>query len=204
MTTDERRALRPPEDADAGRPAGRTAAARPTSITVIGWMCVVFGLLGALGGVMTVLTTSVMSFPLAPPSPDELQGIPAPFRVVLQLFDYVRLLAAIQLALAVVLIAAGAAFLRLRAWARAAIEAMAWLAIAYHAAFGVYWAWAMSAMSALMSGAPDAPPNFRPMLMIMTGFGLVMILVFTIPIVAVIRVLRGPVVRQALADRARS
>lgn len=166
---------------------------RPTSMTVIGWLAVGFGILAVLSGVLG-LTISLLVPELnqGPPPSD----MPAPFRLMSRLFNFFWVLAAIQVFGAALMIAAGAGLLRLKAWARTTIEVFAWLGLAYNLGFGVFWVWSLSAF---MQGIPkEAAAAAVPGVMMV--FGVVMIIAFSIPLVIVIRVLRGPTVRAAIAS----
>ena len=159
--------------------------ARPTSVTVIAWVYIIFGALMTLSGVFNLLMSFVM--PIPPPTAAQVSQMPPPFALMTRLFDFFPLIAALQVVVGTVMIAAGAAFLRLRSWARAVIEVIAWLGLAYTVTFGVFWIWSLSSMMA------DVP---------MVAFGTVMIIAFSIPGIVIIRVARGPVVRQAIAAAA--
>ena len=163
---------------------------RPTSVAVIGWLAVGFGSLAVLSGLFGFLASLAMpDFNAVSPKPDD---APLPFRLMFGMFDYFRILAAVQAIVGGLTIWAGAEFLRLRAWARAFLEGILWLVLAYTIAFGVFWIWSIGSM---MDGA-DSP--LLPAMM--AAMGVVSFLMFAIPAVIVIRVLRGPTVRQAMVS----
>src|SRR5688572_3198430 len=117
---------------------------RPTSVSVIGWLFVGFGALTAMGGLFGLAISFVMPFP----PPGELaaarDNMPAPFGLMTYMFDYFWVMALGQLIVAGLMIAAGAAFLKLRSWGRTVLEAITWAGLAYLLAFGTFWVWAVS------------------------------------------------------------
>lgn len=169
---------------------------RPTAITVIGWLYVGFGLLMALGGAFGL----VMSFAMPTPHTDlsTQPDMPAPFKLMSHLFDYFWVAAGVQLLVAVLMIVAGAAFLKLKPWSRPVLEGVAWAGLLYDIGFGVFWIWGVSSMGARNPPAGQAPETafFAGFL----AFGVVLILAFAVPPIVVIRSLRGATVRQALTS----
>lgn len=150
---------------------------RPTCVTVIGWAWIVLGGLMAMSSAMVGLT--VLSWNdelLAPPD--------APF--LLRSFP---LLVAAQALVGVSGLFAGVQFLKLRAGARTALELLTWLLLVYLAVFGAWWLFSWTSMAA---GRAD-------------GFGLMGALmgvfitaVYGIPVVIMLRYLRGAKVASAM------
>src|SRR4051812_9532214 len=103
---------------------------RPTAISVIGWVAVVLGALMTLSALGGLAVSSVM------PSSAEFPKDPAvPFPT--WLFDHYTALCLVQLGLAATMMAAGAAILRLRPWARPVLEVFGWILALCILAFGV-------------------------------------------------------------------
>jgi hypothetical protein len=175
-------------------PAAQQGVERPTSLTVIGWLAVGLGSLGVLGGLMG-LAVSLLVPEMHDVGTQDTADIPAPVGIMSDVFPYFWVLATVQLLAAALLIVAGIGLLRLKAWARTAIEVLAWLGLAYNLGFGVFWLWSLAAMS---EGMPkDAGPAAVVPTMMVSG--IVMIVAFSVPLVIVIRVLRGTNVREAIA-----
>jgi hypothetical protein len=113
-----------------------------------------------------------------------------------RLFDAFWVVGALQLLIAAVMISAGVGLLRLRPWGRTGAEVLAWLGLVYNVSFGTLWCWTLIEMTRNVpreAGAAGAIP------MIMLAFGVVMIVAFCVPLVVIIRVLRGKTVRNAIA-----
>jgi len=172
----------------------RTVQGRPTSITVIGWLFIGFGVLAMLGGVFGAIMSFLIPFPDEPAA--KMVDAPLPFRLMSRLFDYFALLAGIQIVVATAMIWSGAAFLRLRPWARTVIEGLTWIALVYDLAFGAFWIWAVAAMWSESAPAADETTIFFPLFI---SFGALMIAAFAVPMIVIIRVIRSRTVRAALA-----
>lgn len=169
---------------------------RPTAITVIGWLFIGCGALAILSGAFAVVISIVAPPPAEPPA--KTADAPLPFQIVGRIFDYMGLLGAVQIVIAALMIWSGAAFLRLRAWARTVIEAITWLGLLYTLSFGAMWIYLVSTIWREAEAAPDAMNVFFPMFI---GMGAAVILSFAIPLVVILRVVRGRAVREALYRR---
>ena len=170
---------------------------RPTSVSVIAWVYIGFGILGLLGGILgtaaSLLMTSTFESAQRPEvSPDD----PILFRLMSSMFHYFWLFGVLQLIVAVLMIWSGVAFLRLRAWARTVVETLAWLGLAYNLGFGFLWCMTLVSMTDQM---PEEAGAFAAFPIIMLVMGIVMILAFSVPLVVIIRVVRGRTVREAVA-----
>jgi len=168
---------------------------RPTSVSVIGWLAVIFGGMAVLSAVM-ILTVSLLVPEMRDATPPESSDMPAPFRLMSYVFRYFWVLAVIQLGAATLLISAGVALLKLRAWARTTIEIYACFGLAYNLAFGTFWLWSIASM---MKVVPEEAGTAATMSIVMMVFGALMVVGFSIPLIIVIRVLRGATVRTAIA-----
>jgi hypothetical protein len=166
---------------------------RPTSVTVIGWLFVGFGALALLGGIFGTIMSFLIPFPDEPAA--KMIDAPPPFRLMSRLFDYFGFLAAAQVAVAIIMICSGVAFLRLQSWARTAIEAVTWLGLTYNLAFGAFWIWAVVTMWREVPAEAGEAAMFFP---VFIAFGAAMIVAFSIPPIVIIRVVRGHTVRTAV------
>lgn len=163
------------------------------SVTVIGWLFVGFGALALLGGVFGAIVS--LSFPFPDEPAAKMADAPLPFQVMSRLFGYFWLLAAVQIVVAIAMIWSGAAFLRLRPWGRTVIEGITRMALVYNLAFGAFWIWLVAAMWSEAPAGADAATIVFP---VFISFGAVMIAAFSVPMVVILRVLRGRTVRDAL------
>lgn len=171
---------------------------RPTSVTVIGWLYVVFGIFMLFGGAFGLAISSVIdTAEIAKAS----QEMPPAFRTMTRVFFYFDLLAAVQLVVAIVVIISGAAFLKLRPWSRPVLEIFAWLALAYLIGFGAFWIWSVTSVAQAVPADAQAPTGFFA---IFTAVGIVMILAFAVPPAIIIRFLRSTKVRSAFKLLARA
>jgi len=172
----------------------------PASVKVIGWLFIAVAGIMIISGTMAYMVQNSMkqtagTFP--PPTAD----MPGSFQFMAILFRHVGLLAAVQVAFGVVVIFAGTQFLKLRPWARTALEVVSWLGLVYVLGFGTFMVVSWVGMSNRMpvaSSAQGAPPMFGIMGLVT---GVVVIAVWTVPIVLIIKILRGPKIRDAFKHK---
>jgi hypothetical protein len=162
-------------------------ASRPTSVTVIGWLTVGVGVASILSAAGALLVTSAM--PPFTPEPDT-SGIYFPNWP----FEHMVALSICQVGVASIALISGAGLLRLRAWARTTVEVLAWASLVGLVAFGVVWLRTATSMTSHLpkdAGVPNLGPVF-------VAGGVVAMIMFVIPTLVVIRVLRTATVRAAV------
>jgi hypothetical protein len=162
---------------------------RPTAVTVIGWIYIAVAILMILSSVMSFAVSATMP---PPPSPDRFPS-DGSTRFGFWLFGHLRVVAVIQIVAALVTLAASVAFLRLQSWGRVVLELLAWLALTYDLVCGGFWLYSAASMTSRM---PSSIPPFPSGLFL--GTGVVIIAVFAVPIVVIIRFLRGNAIRDAV------
>lgn len=161
---------------------------------LIAWAWILSGLLngfGALAGVFSAGLLHGLATTGVPQAAQSLGGALGTSR-------YAVASALFQLALSVVAVLAGIDFLRLKAWARTALEWLSWLSLAYLAVAMIYW-WrfwnAFTASGSFAGVSVDLAPYRTPGLIL----GALLIAALAVPLGLMIRALRGPAVRRALA-----
>ena len=103
-----------------------TIKKRPTSITVIGWLSIVIAgltIISTIIGLAFFILIQQMGAGI-PPVPEE---IPVPFKLSCIIYRNFIPLVVAQIAFATFVLIAGIQFLKLRAWARTALEVVCWL-----------------------------------------------------------------------------
>jgi len=161
---------------------------RPAVVTALGWLFVAGAglmMLSAMGG----LAASVLMKGMGPE--DMPAGAEAPAFV-----RYFSVLCVLQIAFAAFVAVAAAYFLRLRAWARTALEAATWVGLAWVVGFGVFWVVNWLGRTSQVSAEPGRAAGFSAFGAVV---GTIITLVFVAPCVIVIWLLRGRQVREALA-----
>ena len=171
---------------------------RPTSITVIAWIFIAGAILMILSGGLGFAAFSFMQQvgEEMPPIPEE---APFQFGVMKVIFQHFGLIAMGQVAVAIVIIIASIQFLRLRRWARTALEVITWLGLVYIVGFGIFWvaSWLdMTSSIPMTEGTPGPPPMFDIFGAIM---GSVIALVWAVPLVVIIIFLRGKTIKEAVS-----
>ena len=170
---------------------------RPTSVTVIGWIFIAGAILMILSGGMGFAAFTFMQQmgEEMPPFPEE---APFQFSVMEVIFQHFGLIAIVQVALAVFIIIASIQFLRLRRWARTALEVVAWLGLLYLVSFGIFWVVSWIGITSNIPSTEEAPGLF-PMFNIFGAImGSVITLFWAAPLVVIIIFLRKKTIREAL------
>ena len=173
--------------------------ARPTGITITAWLWIVVGALMLFSAVMGGFAYSMMQQAGKPGMPGG--GFPPEFAMMNLLFRNFGAVLAVQCAVALIAIWAGIDLLRLKAWARSAIEALSWVGVIWTLGFGIYWAYMWISMTGQMpkDAAPPGMDTFQVMGAVM---GVVAMLMFAVPLVLMIRYLRGSEARGAITRAA--
>ena len=177
-------------------------AKRPTAVTALGWIFIAGGALTLIGGGLAVVSFTIMGDIMRASPPPISESDPLPLRLIsTNLFRYTGALCLLQLLVASLTIISAANFLRLRAWARAALEAITWLGLIGAIGFGIFWVTWWLGMSARVctefadSGMAMPIPGFTAFGAIAGSLGT---LTYAAPCVLLIWLLRSPTVRQAM------
>ncbi len=151
---------------------------RPTCVTVIGWAWIIIGGLMCLSAGMALFSTIMITTMM-----QEEQDAPLIFYIF-------PLLAIVQIGIGSLGVVAGIQFLKLKAWARSALEVLTWLFLLFVLGFMVFWLiiW-VSITSA--HGADSLGIMGAVMGVVMTG-------IYGIPLGIMLKYLRGSKVRNAV------
>ena len=154
---------------------------RPTCVTVIGGVWIVFGVLMFLSSVMGLLSWNMVG-EAAKSEPNFHQNMPS----IMSFFPHI---VAVQSIVAIFGLISAINFLRLRSWSRAVLEIVTWILLIAIAGFSVYWevGWVSSSFS-------NGPDGFDILGAVM---GLFIFAMFVIPLVIMLRYLRGDKVKNA-------
>lgn len=167
---------------------------RPSGLTVIAWLWIVSGALMGLGALLGTFAYSIVLD--AELDPALTANAPAGLQLASPALGGFDLLLGAQVVVAVLSLWAGVALLRLRSWARTAIEALSWLGLLYCVGFGIFWIYLWGSITGQMP--PDQMPvDPGTMRTIGAIIGVVLAAVFAIPLYLMIRYLRGPEARAA-------
>jgi hypothetical protein len=168
---------------------------RPRAVTIIGRIWLVLAVILAAKSLLDLVVWRVLRPVL--PLLVQLGGQAPPSRIFDPLLAH---LTEIKLAQALAWTAVAVAafnFLRLRRWARVAVQAVSWIGLAYVACVGVVWAAAYSRIPAAEVVAhSSAPPAHRTLLLL---GGLLVCVVLIAGLIATIVLLRSADVRRAFA-----
>jgi len=168
---------------------------RPNSIPVIAWSWIIGGVLMLVLGIITLAAVPRMSELMSQVGGQ--RHMSASMGIRMAVSNYILWLTLIQSALSVAAVFAGIYFLRLRAWARGVLELLSWLTLFSVVAMGFIWfpLW-MAASDDLLPR--DGSVDLHRVKMIGTAAGGVVMVIAAIPLMAMIRSLRGKAVREAM------
>lgn len=166
----------------------------PTGIKVIAWTWIISALVVGADEVLGMMATSMLGQmdQLGMEVPPQLAGMVASA-------TQFGAMDVAQIAAAVAGVVGGIALLRLKAWARVLIELLTWLTLVYTVARGILWSYAWKTMSGEI--ARDVGMDVDPHMLQTVGVatGIVLTLTFAVPLVLMIRYLRGAQARAATA-----
>ncbi|MCL2297975.1 MAG: hypothetical protein FWC35_06925 [Proteobacteria bacterium] len=169
----------------------------PVLLRIIAWLSIAMGSLMVLGASMGLLIFASM-----PPMPEDMTP-PEDMGFLLEamvfgMFRYFGLFAAAQLVAAAIMIWAGIDLLRLRAWARMAVEVFCWLGLVSLVLFSVLW---IGTWFTAFSEVPDTPDfNLGAMRYMGIAMFITTTAVFAVPLVLALRYLRGSEARAAVTE----
>ncbi len=178
----------------------QTSVVRPAGVVAIAWLWIVGGILLLISALLTWAVLTLFESALPPASAPA--HAPAEIVLINTLLNNMGVLVWSQVAIGALSIYAGTQFLKLRLWARIAIEALTWISLVYVLANGAYflymWESIVIDLSKQLMVDGDA--------LRITGYVTVVTLtvVFAVPLGFMIKYLRAPAVRQAVAAANRS
>src|SRR6266540_4247737 len=152
-------------------------AQRPAIVTGIAWTFIASAVIMLLSGLMTL-------------------GAGGTIRAMLGLVEYFTLLTWIQIVLSIVALAAGIELLRCRAWARATLEGLTWLALVATLAVGALWLWGWMSLTPMM---PESMPLTTGLRMAGAVMVAVIVVISAVPLALLIHALRRPAVYAAMS-----
>jgi hypothetical protein len=169
---------------------------RPKAVTVIGWVWLSLAILFLFRSLLDLFIWKVLQ-PAAPSLFAAVQDQSPRMALLRPLFGHFTAVKTVEAIASVAVGVAAYQLLRLRAWARLAVQAVCGLGICYLASFAVLWAVVWTRMSAEpAAGSPSGAYSHR---MIGLVAGLTICLALAAGLIVMITVLRSPAVRGAFA-----
>jgi len=167
----------------------------PKTIPVIAWTWIIGGALMLVLGIITLAGVPRMSELMS--QAGRQHHMTAALGMRMAVSNYILWLTLFQSALSIAAIFAGVYFLKLRAWARGVLELLTWFTLISLIAMGFIWfpLW-MAASDDLLP--KDGTVDIHRVKMIGAAAGGIVMIIAAIPLVAMIRSLRGKAVRQAM------
>lgn len=166
---------------------------RPIEVTVIGWIFIGVAIFTCLSSMIALIYFSFFYQMIV----RNLLQFPGQLKSFLVLFKYGELMMLPTMVVAIFVIIAGIYFLKLRTWARNALEVVSWVAIGYRVGhsifFMIFWKNIVSHLP-IPQGGPTIQLMIGPYGVFLTIFSIMMHIV---PLAVIIYFLRGKTVRQA-------
>lgn len=177
-----------------------SSSVRPAGIAAIAWLWIVGGILLLVSALLIWAVLSL--FGPVPPTAVAPDGNLIDFGLIKSLQSNMGMIVWIQAAIGTLSIYAGVQFLKLRSWARTAIELLTWISLVYTLVNGVYFLYMWDSIAIDLSKQLLLDANELRIL----GYAMVVTLtvIFTVPLGFMIKYLRTSAVRQAIADADRS
>lgn len=168
---------------------------RPASVPIVSWIWIVSGALTIVSCIMSIGALS--DLPELVSDKDLSRQAPSMLAMMRDLSHYMIWLTVLQMVMAVLAIAAGVYYLKLRAWARGTLELLTWVSLAMLIGFGFFWPplWMMTSEHFLPK---DGSIDLEKVKMAGAVAGAVVMLVLAIPLAMMIRSLRSKAVREAI------
>lgn len=153
------------------------------------------GVFMAFSGIMGLLAFSAM--PSMPRQLPHAADMPQGFASMMSMFRYFGWFIVAQLGLAALAVVSGIQFLKLRPWARTALEILSWISLIYVVGFGVFW---LAMWSTITGQFPqqDTPVDMGTFKIVGLIMGVFVTLIFAVPLAIMIKYLRGKVVRESM------
>jgi hypothetical protein len=167
-----------------GNPMSEFIEKRPTVVSVIGWFWIIVGGLMALSGSLVSLGYVISG--ASAHAPDS-QHMPALFIFIFRHFVFV---AVIQVCFGALAALAGWQLLRLRAWARSALEGLSWIGLVCIVSWAVAFNMALGTMH-----RGEGFDSFSLFRILVGAFSVVF---YGVPLGLIVYFLRSPKVRDAV------
>jgi hypothetical protein len=151
---------------------------RPTCVTVIGWVWIIMGGLMFFSATMALISSSTI-VDIAKDDPN------MPF-----FFKAFPFIAAVQIVGAVIGLISGFSFLNLKSWSRNVLEILTWALIIFIVCFGVFFISHFFSASSQNSNFGFGMIKYVFMIMMMGMYG--------VPLIIMVKYLRGEKVRSAI------
>ena len=167
---------------------------RPRAVTVISWVWLIAGILFLLRSLLDLVIWRMLQ-PAAPSLFAAVEQQSPQMSFLRPLFKHLATVKIIEAVASAGVICIASQFLRLRAWARVAVQAVCWLTLCYIVSFAILWVGIWTHMTAEPAGGPMSSSYSHRMIGLVGG--LAVCLLFAAGLVTMIALLRGSRVRAA-------
>jgi hypothetical protein len=172
---------------------------RPRAVALVGGIYMLVGFFMLLSGGAAIASMLLVDTAAQSGMAESLSGAPAMLKVTVVFVRYFGAVAVFQVIAAVAVIVSAVQFLKLRAWARAALEVFTWLSLVAAIFIGGLWAYSWAKMTAAMPPEMTAPLSPGAFSLIGAALWAGLALVIVAVSAVMIRFLRDEAVRKALS-----
>jgi hypothetical protein len=173
-----------------------TEKKKTASIAVIAWSYILLALFVILFSGLSVFGSTYVNQQMETMPDEILESIPG----VLFIMQHSGSLLILQTICAIFMLIAGIEFLRLRAWARTAVEILSWLCIVFAVMIVLFFIMTWLNISSQMMAFEDNDGTSSALNVLGIGVGIVLMVLFVIPLLMMIRALRGKAIRDAVSS----
>lgn len=170
-----------------------TLEKKPTSVTVIGWIFIAITILMVLTGAMGFMAFRLLQQKEVLMTKDT----PILFKLI---FQYSYILAFLQIIFAIFVMIASIQFLKLRPWARTALEIISWLSLVYVIIVSIFCV-VKTGMILSSPGAESTSCMFNILGVVAV---ILVTIVWAIPLIVIIKFLRGTTIKEAIIQKKRN
>jgi hypothetical protein len=172
-----------------------TEKKKPSSVAVIAWSYILLALFVILVSGLSVFGSQYVNQQIETMPNEILESFPG-MGFIMQHSGFLLIL---QTICAIFMLVAGIEFLRLRAWARTAVEILTWLCIVFAVIIVLFFIMTWLNITSQMMTFEDNSGTSSALTVLGIGVGMVLMVLFVIPLLMIIRTLRGKAVRDAVS-----
>jgi len=172
-----------------------TEKKKTASIAVIAWSYILLALFVILFSVLSVFGSQYVNEQIETMPDEILESFPG-MGFIMQHSGFLLIL---QTICAIFMLVAGIEFLRLRAWARTAVEILSWLCIVFVVIIVLFFIMTWLNITSQMMAFEGNGGASSALSVLGIGVGIILMVIFIIPLLIIIRALRGKAVRDAVS-----
>jgi hypothetical protein len=169
---------------------------KSASIAVIAWSYILLALFVILVSGLSIFGSQYVNEQMETMPHEILESLPG----MLFIMQHSGSLLILQTICAIFMLIVGIEFLRLRAWARTAIEILSWLCIVFAVMIVLFFITTWINIVSQMMAFEGNDGSSSALNVLGIGVGIILMVLFVIPLLIIIRALRGKAIRDAVSS----